>query len=321
MSKENPLNNNCTMNCFNFESFLYNILSTRSNYKNFLNMNYIGICMKKYNSSVFGGHINTKLPDEKIIYGLQKCSFNREYVALHKIDIVEEIMFMLEQGYYTYLYLDEYFIPHRDAFRTFHFTHDNLINGYNQLLKKFSIFGYSKSRQVPTLAAIEDVRSGFKQLCQAHNLTSDIVFYRPGSIEIPYSIDYFFKELLEYKNGYHWLDRKDCYYGIDCYKGLHEYYNHLEMIGEIDIRLPYKLLEHKKLLIERVEYFLYHYSDKKKYQLLQKYKRKLMHLCNVLLIESNRYNLGKMRLLYEFEYLIDEILVNENKIFDIVLEI
>ncbi|EGO8312552.1 BtrH N-terminal domain-containing protein, partial [Enterococcus faecalis] len=254
----------------------------------FLQMRYIGICMSRYNNDNYGGHLSSKLPDEKMIHGLAKCCYTREYVKLSGIDIIKDITNMIREGYYVYLYLDEYFMPNRDAYQKFHLVHDNLIYGFDSDEEELFVLGYMNSQQLPSKLSYNSLRKAFKKLNEVHEKTSTIEFFKPGNDEYLYSKPYFLKELLEYKSGLPWLEREDCYYGRNCFRGMTEYYSYLDIVGEIDIRVPYKFLEHKKLLSERMVTFFSFSNFPVK--IIDRMKRDLVLKSTELVINSRKYN-------------------------------
>jgi hypothetical protein len=258
MEKKLSITLNPTMDCFNFESFLHNILSTNQFHSDWIRENYINIFMKKNWQFEKHNHLYSITPQIENIPGLQVNKIRRDFFFHQNLNIINVLQQALKDNYYVYLYLDEYYLNNSISYQKFHFTHDSLITGFNDD-NFFYLFAYDKTGKLTNRKITSDeITHAFKELDNVYQFDSDIFLYRPIKHYYKHNLDTIKNNLNDYLNGTNtlYIDIKnyheDFIYGIKTYQILYNVYLNEKI--NIDIRIPHKILEHKKIISELVLY-------------------------------------------------------------------
>lgn len=186
-----------------------------------------------------------------------------------------EIISKINEGYYYYSFVDEYYIPNRPAYKKFHNTHDLLIYGYDLSNNQFNIIGFNKKMQyVESHVSFEDFMKGlsFSEAKYSSYLrvkrNVDYSFDKANVIEK--LEDYLFSnncagKLLKYdfddrtehmKNLNHNLLSENWGFGVDLYTQLNLFFDALiDKEIKFDIRPLHCLWEHKKCMLGRLHFF------------------------------------------------------------------
>lgn len=255
------INENPLIDCYNFESFPYNIISLNPSYSDWIASNYIDLCIHKdcENASV---PFKSYLFDYTQIPGMKVEKMDRDFFNnVIDSDILKVFKKAIDRGFYIYLNLDEFYVPNRLAYKNCNYSHDNLIYGYSEENCNFKIFGFTnKRKQQSTEIAFSDLLKGYKNLDQIDNNCFQIYFFKPEECTYNFSLQVVIDALENYLKGvdlakYNSNIKKPelLVYGIDCYKILKEYYLSTK---KMDSRISYKLLEHKKCIKNTISYLI-----------------------------------------------------------------
>ncbi|MGX7394455.1 hypothetical protein [Carnobacterium mobile] len=267
MNVELVINNHPTMDCFNNESFPYNIVSNYKSYEGWLYNNYIGVFISK----------NFKNEDLAImnylirpfdIPGLEVNELSRNFFYSLKEDTIDFIKNKLTQGYYVFIHLNEFFLPNREYYKKNDFTHDQLIVGYDDKLSSFKLLGYSnRGKQEVTMVEYDKFSYSFDYLKAYNNEQKKITFVKVNECKYKFNVQYLIAQLENYILSVNLSDRDLSYtipdifytsneiaFGIETYSVINKYYKNMH--DNIDLRLPHKLLEHKKWLLEIVSFLI-----------------------------------------------------------------
>ncbi len=165
----------------------------------------------------------------------------------------------LDEGKYMETKLDQYYIEEREEYHSFHHLHQNLVYGYDDRKKILSVAGYDKSgKLVKTAIRYRDFR-------QSLNCNKDILFqvitYQQDGYHFRFNGNYVKGMIREYLDGInssekmqHIVPRMKRSYGMKIYEDLMSDRGIEVLIS--DRRVAHVLWEHKKCMVERIEYLV-----------------------------------------------------------------
>ncbi|RAN76592.1 hypothetical protein [Bacillus sp. SRB_331] len=263
MQKILPINTEINVTCFQFEAFPLTIISNYKESFPWIHSNYIQLAFHK-------DFIEAPVPfkfylfDYSLVPWLKVQKLDREVYSLFNEDIVDFIKKAIDLEYYVYLNVDEYFIPHRAAYKNYNKSHDILVFGYNENDLEFSLLGYNEKQLFSKTKVPYDLfRKGFQNLSNIKNDCNQIYLYRfERNTKYNFRLSVVIDSLKEYlfsKNSagkFNALaEPENLVFGIECYNYLVEYLDYeRERTSFIDLRYLQKLLEHKLCMLERIEY-------------------------------------------------------------------
>lgn len=187
---------------------------------------------------------------------------------------------------YVDLCLDEYYIEGRSAYAKYSFMHYNMLYGYDDVKMSCKILGYNQDQKLSiSETSVHDIYQAF---VNASN--SDVFLRQYNTNDYIEKLDYkmIISEIDDYLNGvdsaarypYACKERTSYCFGISIYDLLLDNKENLAYMAK-DLRIPYFILEHKKLLKDRVVFLTY----RLKFDNLT--AKALIDLCDTLLKEAN----------------------------------
>lgn len=177
---------------------------------------------------------------------------------LESRDAILELMFrLLTNKSYILTKSNEYYIPNRNAYKTFRFDHENLVYGFDTEKQQFNIASYkSDGYYGGSLISFDEYFDSLK-----YNEFTDFtfnIFSRASDYKPQFDIEKCRSYLSDYLSGSNRkydLSRNEHYFGIDAVKNLYFYIEHIKGAGkDLDVRYFYFLWEHKKLMHARIKY-------------------------------------------------------------------
>lgn len=179
----------------------------------------------------------------------------------------------IDDGWYLYSWIDEYYVPNRPADQKEHFMHDFMLYGYTDADEKYSLLGYTKDRTFTTS------KISYKGFCQGFDSGDSgedwaFLFKKKDGFFWDFNLKYVFDQLNDYYHGINTIERigrdKDKDYekvfGLDVYDYLMEYFELLlEKKVDFDIRSLQILGEHKNCMILRLKYMKQNYLPEASY--------------------------------------------------------
>ncbi len=192
------------------------------------------------------------------------------------IDINDYIMKHIDQNYYLYFQVDEFFIHNRRAYQKQHYIHDLLVYGYDEEKQIYNVVGYNNDFiYIESTITFEEFKQAFlnNNIDKDKNYWADRIFmfqYKKNS-KYEFNLDlvkHLLKEYLNSENSYERYNRfdnptKEKVYGIEVYNKVLEHldyakhdikcFKHLPE-GHLDNRLFRLIMEHKQLMAMRLEY-------------------------------------------------------------------
>lgn len=164
---------------------------------------------------------------------------------------------LIDSGYYLGVMLNEKYVTDRWAYNSMDFDHENMIYGYDIKNNLVYICGFDAHQHFSfNTISIDELR-------QAYNHTNGTYEFKLMKYEVqPYSYtidkNTVLKMFKEYRDGIDSSYREELKvnasfrkYGIHIYEIMKNNKKQLE-----DVRVPYIVYEHKKIMTERIKYFL-----------------------------------------------------------------
>ena len=169
---------------------------------------------------------------------------------------------------YIFLKIDEFYIPHRWAYRKHRFLHDNLIIGYDD--ENFIVLGYDENNEctrqkVHQDQMMEGLYSNQSDL-EKKVWEDDIYIYRYVDYDYKLNIKLIKESLYNFLHSTEHQEEvkrfakplEDTVFGLAVYDKVLEYLKILSegkdlFQGNIDIRIFRLLREHKRIMLERIQ--------------------------------------------------------------------
>ncbi len=148
--------------------------------------------------------------------------------------------------------VDEFYIPRREAYMRYHFIHNILIYGFDDVMKAFNTIGYDDNGK------FSEQMVSYKQLLRAKPSKIHLLKYRE-EVNDELAVDYIAHQCKQY-NGDICIEPVGAYpakgrmIGVKAVNSVMDYiYNAVVHNEEVDIRPISILLEHRKLMLERLD--------------------------------------------------------------------
>ncbi|PFR39992.1 hypothetical protein [Bacillus thuringiensis] len=262
---------------FLFFAYPFSILGSNEKTYPWIFSNFIQTCFDK-NFSESPVPFTFYTYDFTICPWLKHEKIKRNTVSQLSQDIVKFIKSCIDNNKYVHLYLDEYHVPNRMAYRDFNLAHENFIYGYDDVNCTFNILGFDekiiyKSTTISydqfykAYLGVEDLIESkiFNQELHSNSIdifnTINIFEFNSGG-EYSFNKKLVIDSLKDYKEGNNTSERFsmirepwDRAYGMDCYK---HFIGYFEMLlnneADYDIRFLHNLWEHKLLMSKRVDF-------------------------------------------------------------------
>ena len=154
----------------------------------------------------------------------------------------------LNDGYSAAIWSNQFYLPHRTSYQKEHYTHDNLVYGYNYESDSYLFMGYDDRRR---FAGYDVSASELYKSFATRAYDVPIYLIKRNSFNVP--IDWW-KVSCDFRNYYERKREKELYaydmsYGVDVLRTM------INMLDEvkgndsvIDFRLLSSIYEHKKIL-------------------------------------------------------------------------
>ena len=183
--------------------------------------------------------------------------------------VMDFIRGCIDQGKYIELRLDQYDIRDRDEYRQHHFSHQNLIYGYDDSQKLVYLLGYANAGQmVKTKISYADLKYQFVKRNSVSNIY--VIEYKQEAYGFEYQGEYMRKMIRQYLESDnssldlgHLIEPRRRVYGIACYDELLTEKGMQMLLS--DWRVVHLLYEHKALMKERLEYIIFHEAENRDY--------------------------------------------------------
>lgn len=266
-------------------SYILSVLLTNEKalswvYSNYIQITYFKDFIKreKFSVNFFLGNMS------KYFYNipfLDVRTLDKEFFKVHFKNVTKFIINSINSNYYIMTIVDEFYIKEKASYNLEHFMHLIMINGYDLEKKCFYIAGFDINRiyKKQEVSFEEFNKSFFSDQGYNKNIRDNfLMLYKTEdyeNIKFPqknfnvfkyeFDIEHVKLSLMEYLNSKCSSDKLRMYanpieelgYGIGVYLHLIKYLRYIidnKKIEIIDFRGFHGLLEHKKLMINRIKY-------------------------------------------------------------------
>lgn len=139
-------------------------------------------------------------------------------------DVCQFVINNIDNGYYLYTVVDEFFIPDRIPYKKHHHMHDIMVYGYDNAKKVFNIAGYnSKMKYAETEAAFDSFYNAFSS-SEPVQKNMIVLFKKIDNVCYDFNIERVFEKLEDY------VYSKDCSDKLEIYDFDHKT-EHIDYIG------------------------------------------------------------------------------------------
>jgi hypothetical protein len=190
----------------------------------------------------------------------------------HKENIIDFVVEKINLGYYLTIFVDEYYLPNKWAYKKKHFVHSSMIYGYDNEKKQFMAIGFDQNMIFQKIVldyhnfqdAYENGKIHYKDSAPWCELSA-ISLIRPNNFdeEYPFSNVRFLRELKDYlfsigdsRRLYAFMySDNNAVFGIKVYDAaIQNLENLFKGKATIDYRAMHFIWEHKKGIYDRIEY-------------------------------------------------------------------
>ncbi len=190
----------------------------------------------------------------------------------HKENIIDFVVEKINLGYNLIMFVDEYYLPNKWAYRKTHFVHSSMIYGYDNEKKQFMAIGFDQNMMFGKIVfdyndfedAYESGKIHYKETAPWCELSA-IQLIRQNNFdeEYPYSNERFLMELEEYlfskgdtRRLYSFMYKdNNAVFGIGVYDAaIQNLENLYSGKATIDYRAMHFIWEHKKGIYDRIGY-------------------------------------------------------------------
>lgn len=231
--------------------------------------NYVQLFMWEYDDKVEVDYYTPNVEEHYVpcLAGSQRMT--RNTVLRFSRSFEDFVRGCIDDGYYVWVFLDDYFIPGTVAYQNRTNPHAILIHGYNDASRMFNVTGYFANQHYGgTLVSYDDIEQGFNE-----NKSTD--FHYPNFIRM-LKLNGYFKGLYDFKVPWvmeqlkeflvstpsSWRmkafeERKNfpIVWGMNIYDRLqHQIRRHINKEIIVDHRPSYVIWEHKKMMNKRLSY-------------------------------------------------------------------
>lgn len=177
--------------------------------------------------------------------------------------IISDFLEALENNIYLHIYVDDFYIPFRSAYKIKNRPHELFIYGYDMSNKIFHVLGYDKNgkpqKMTLTFEVVEQayvggnfiLENGYKN-CEWMHLDYQLSY---TSTQYNLNLKRIINSLKSYLDSTEFNLMPGTVTGLNVYKLLKEYYNnYINNRTTFDVRAFHVLWEHKNVMYQRVRY-------------------------------------------------------------------
>lgn len=179
-------------------------------------------------------------------------------------NVVTSLREAVQDGWYVYAFFDEYHLPTREVHQIREYVHDALVHGYDSNRDVFLVNGYDDRNLLRSVwLKAEDVRRAFMSAMEKDPAHARVVMYRPSRRRrFRCDLRVVERTVDEYLRGFNTSEHfaaaapsRDFLFGLDSYEPLKDGLSRDFGDGEFyNIRNVQVLWEHKRLMVERIEF-------------------------------------------------------------------
>lgn len=194
--------------------------------------------------------------------------------SIKNINIIDFIISNVKRGWYTHLCLDEYFVPEKSSYKHKHYSHDNMVCGFNQKEKYLYIYGYCSNKELKlTQITFSDFEKAYNNLDKItySRISNTMKYYnqifmikKNLNVEYKMDIEFMKKSMNEYLTSMQYADGLRMFkskndnkiYGIAILDKLINAFWEGDKHIITDLRLLTTVCEHCSIMAMRVNYLM-----------------------------------------------------------------
>ncbi|MFC5407377.1 hypothetical protein [Cohnella soli] len=253
---------------------------------------------------------------------------DRSTIAGLNINIIDLLLNAIDNHYYVFIFLDEFYIPKSPAFQKFRYPHMILIYGYDATEKSFHTAGFFEGGKFSrSTATFEQVKQAYLEMDAQNNYDNYVVLFQfhqqtayhfDVTNVVDLLEDYYFSRdtALKYRPNRNPLPSR---FGMNVYK---DFIDHIEEVagrGYFSVHAFQLLWEHKKCMLLRLDYlekYGFVTNIKNIYSMYEEIEKK----CNILRSLMIKYDLTKeKRLLQLMTSYVENIEKDERKVLELFI--
>lgn len=183
--------------------------------------------------------------------------FNRDFFLRSQDSLVQFIINCIDQGFYSEIVIDEYYIPNKMNYMKKSYPHQNLIYGYDKRSHNFKIVGFNERNQFTHMEInFEHLEEGFAKSPWAgvgfFDVTTSIE-YTNADLELNFPLlKTYLSDFVNSKNSFVHFRPQDAVFGLETYQ---LYKKEFLEKGDSDIRPLHTFWEHKRQMVSRIKFF------------------------------------------------------------------
>lgn len=241
-----PIDKNPVLRTYQHVAYSFSILGANQDSCNWLCNQYIQLVDDGNDIAFYLDFLNRQ---DAFEYARISCETIKEF----KIDIVEFIRNEIKHGWYVYVCIDEFYIPERQAYQKFHFIHDCLIYGIDDIKREFCLIGYNDKQMY------KESRASYKQVMESAPQYWICSIRKSEQYKFILDINKIFVGLKRYLNLIPEIiigdiDYKSAVFGQETnYSLIRHMKKRCAAERGIDVRYIYLFYEHKKGMLVRLE--------------------------------------------------------------------
>lgn len=228
------------------------------------------------------------------------CTLSRKMLSAKGSSSLRDLILQaIDNDYYVFLFIDNFYLSESEAYQKFHLNHELFICGYDTRKGTFNIAdNLDSGRYIKTQTDIANVEQGYwnMEIKPGKEFLTKIILLEKKEIthaviDIP-RIRLGFEFYLKSKGSLEYSNSRMQLFGLDVVRYMIKQFQGTTHKGEIDLRQPYFLWEHKKLMTQRITYLIEHGYMQNENDILNSFVR-LDEEYHILLCSAIKYSISK----------------------------
>ena len=334
-----PLHPQTEINGYLFYTIPYNILYTYPEYTDYLMEHYMQCFgyVDERNCMIFGYADGVGYHGD-MFYDMGPLEINfHSYAVGLQLDIEKYIISSIDNNYYVTIFVDEYYIENRPAYKKNHHIHEILIHGYDN--EKFYYFTFDRRvllstfQRSQTADAYKFGYSIYINMSEWEKVNwvyeKSIILLKPKQIQNQYTFSEirFIENLKSYLNGEFGasynsfaMPKEKCYIGVYNTNLIIDCIENLSPSGNVYIIYPsiHAWYESKKNLLNKIKYF-YEKANYKNDIFISEYERSVVKQADAIRLSFIKYQQSGKLNKDAVKLLLNDIFISEKNILDNIL--
>jgi hypothetical protein len=187
------------------------------------------------------------------VFSIQLLRLSPNYLKFKSLNIISIIEECIDNGVYIVGFFNERYIPNKYAYNKYDYTHEYLLYGYDKEKSKFTSIGYNENNRYEEYFI---TYNDYIKSIECMNVFDIYLVQLNKKFEFSLDINYIIQDLSEYLSSSNTReDNKKKLYGLNCWRHFIENTKKdIQKNSCIDIRHTRLFMEHKNLMLKRIEY-------------------------------------------------------------------